>query len=297
MISTYNKNCGALLAIVLFILSIYPFLSKADSSPNAFDSEVGGLFSEAAHGKYSDGACIALMQKYWPSSFNQTWPKTDTGNFASGKRIPKAFLEIIAQPESGGNFSIDAVLRSLSGGSQPFISNDAEKTGFRAISAACILAIESTKANSVPLLFASMENRLPTSRGDFAILSAVNAYLHNREAFTLAKMPPKDLEEWNKMARSKNPVFRLLAAMIFDSLVDNPTDRGAFFSTYSDETDARIANLAIEMDASSGFKSQVPALLKIAEGQQAIGNSDVAKIAKEKAADISAHGVIGTEGD
>ena len=256
------------------------------------DKKVQDFFNAVEQNGYDPATCLTFMKDNWVSSFDSVLQSAASGNYATGVNIPPEFIDIINQ--NGKQYiglSGKDIRNLLSSGASAVITNQVEKNAYMAASAACVAAIDSNRPGAVRLLLSNKLNRLPVTKGDLIVFNIVYAYYWNRDEDSKSTMSTEELLPWIDMSKSKNAVYRYIAAVLFKGKTDDLSARASFFSSYSEETDPNIVTFIIKTVSESAFKSQAVVLRKIETGQRAVGNSDAAKLAGDKAAYLEKNGM------
>lgn len=178
---------------------------------------------------------VAFLESHWSEIWNpifdERWSSADK----------KTLSQLITSLESGNEVSFNLLLKESK---EPWANNPESRksaitiaTAFAAIFSTAITD-EIVPAAELPRLFSKYCNQMPPTSGDVMICKMIietSAFLESRP-----KMPDGSAVAWNEMARSKNPLYRLMALRIFRNFEVSQSEAETFYSAYFEESEEGI---------------------------------------------------------
>jgi hypothetical protein len=178
---------------------------------------------------------VGFLESHWSEIWNPIFDE----QWSSANE--KTLSQMITSLESGNEVSFNLLLKESK---EPWANNPESRKSAITIATA-FAAIFSTPttdkfvpAAELPRLFSKYRNQMPPTFGDVLICKMIietSAFHESRP-----KMPDGSAVAWNELAKSKNPLYRLIALRIFRNFEVSQSEAETFYSAYFEESEEGV---------------------------------------------------------
>lgn len=141
------------------------------------------------------------------------------------------------------------------------------------------IALDRDTAKNIPLILKKHANNIPPVKGD--ILLSKIALDTSKILEPVGSFSEGEFVDWKKLARAKNPTYRMIALRFFGRLCSEQDKEKQFFEGYLKETDPEIGMVFIDEVMRSPLEAKKELLRTFENTQREIGNVQVAESARD----------------
>lgn len=201
------------------------------------------------------GTELTAMMAQSPSGLDrQFWAKMRRRYW-----LPELNVPIDVVPPAAAKKSIDELMRAEATKSSIFLqflagefdgAASKEMREFLIAYQSSMLVLLANGAGSLPFAFSLDQTTPNVTRGELLLFGITDAVF--REGGNPTKLSVDELAEWNKMAKSRNELIRLVGLRTFRRASNDPKTWVEYYANYVGETDQEILDELLKLSLSTG---------------------------------------------